>query len=322
MLIFKDWYFLILIPIVLFVILRRKKGSTLKFSSVKLLKKNQKKKTYKHLVGKTLIAFSFTLFLIALARPQLPIADAEFKEDGIDIALILDVSGSMESIDFKPNRLEVARTTIDSFIRLRTNDRLALVAFAGSAYTRIPLTLDHNILLESLHDLSVKSVKEQGTAIGMSLSVGVNRLKKSESESKIIILVTDGDNNAGAINPTTASNLAKDLGIKVYTIGVGTDKTILPVEIFGRIEYQEYEGGLNEELLRNIASTSGGKYFRAKDPKALEDIFKEIDKLEKTSFDQNNLNQFHELGFILIKLALLFMLLGIMFDKYIYLQIP
>jgi len=322
MIIFANIYFLIFIPFVVVAFLRKRKTSSLKFSSVALMKKTSKKVKLKHKIGSYLIIISLLLFIVALARPRIELAEAPIVNEGIDIALVLDVSGSMESVDFTPNRLEVARDTIENFIKQRYGDRLGFIVFAGSAYTKIPLTLDYDILRQSLSNVSVESVKEEGTAIGMAISVGVNRLKKSEADSKVMILVTDGDNNAGAINPETATKLARDLGIKIYSIGVGTDKTILPVEIFGQTRYQEYEGGLNEELLQNIAATTNGKYYRAKDSESLTTIFNEIDELEKTDFEQKHYKQYKELAYNFMKIALVFLVIGVFLDRYYFLQIP
>ena len=319
---FANIYFLLLIPLVIYAFLRKRKTSSLKFSSVALMKKASKNVKFKHKIGSFLIVISLILFIIALARPRIELEEAPIVNEGIDIAIVLDVSGSMESVDFEPSRLEVARDTIDAFINQRFGDRIGFVVFAGSAYTKIPLTLDYDILRQSLSNVSVESVNEEGTAIGMAISVGVNRLKKSESDSKIMILVTDGDNNAGAINPETATKLAKDLDIKIYSIGVGSDKTILPYEQFGQIRYQEFEGGLNEELLLNIAATTEGKYYRAMDSEALVEIFTEIDELEKTDFEENHFKQFDELAYDFIKAGLIVMVFGVFFDRYYFLQIP
>ncbi|SHJ81537.1 VWA domain-containing protein [Paramaledivibacter caminithermalis] len=319
---FANWYFLILVPLIIYIFMIRKKKSALKFSSVKLLKGLGLKKTAKHRIGKYFIALGLITAIIALARPQLTQESSFINQNGIDIAMVLDVSGSMESVDFEPNRLEVARKTIEDFIKERTNDRISLIIFAGTAYTRVPLTLDHNIVRESLEGITSRSVNEEGTAIGMAISVGLNRLKKSEAASKIMILVTDGDNNAGAINPDTASELAKELGVRIYTIGVGTDKTIIPVQSFGKTLYKQYEGGLNEKLLKEIAETTNGQYYRARDSKALSQIFSNINQLEKTKFEQDNFKQYTELAFSLIKVALVLLLVGIFLDRFYFVQIP
>ncbi|HEY9060232.1 MAG TPA: VWA domain-containing protein [Pseudobacteroides sp.] len=319
---FANWYFLLIVPLIAYLLLMKRNKSFLKFSSIKLLESAGMQKTVKHKIGKYIILAGLTILVIALARPQLPQKDSPVSQKGVDITMALDVSGTMQSVDFEPSRLEVARKTIEDFIKGRNEDRLSLVIFAGAAYTRVPLTLDHNILRESLAGVTSKSVNQDGTAIGMAISVGLNRLKKSDSTSKIMILVTDGDNNAGEIDPNTASDLAKELGVKIYTIGVGTDRTVIPVEYFGETRYQQVEGGLNEELLKNVAQATGGQYYRAKDPQALAQIFSTIDKLEKSKFQQDNFMQYHELAFILIGIGLLLLLVGIFFDKYYFVQIP
>ena len=318
-----NWYFLLFIPLIIYIFIIKKNKSTLKFSSVKLLKSSGLRKTYKHKIGKYMICLSLIILVVALSRPQLTSQPDTIQEKGIDIAMVLDVSGSMESVDFKPNRLEVAKKTIEDFVEERPSDRLSLVIFAGTAYTRIPLTLDHNIVKRSLEEITTESVNDNGTAIGMAISVGLNRLKKSDSQSKVMILVTDGENNAGAIKPNTASDLAEELGIKIYTIGVGTDETIYPeVDIFGQTRYKRYEGGLDEELLKGIAEKTGGKYYRARDPQAMSKIFSDINELEKTKFDRDDFVQYKELAFDLIKVALILLLLGIFLDRYFYIQIP
>lgn len=321
---FASGYFLLGIPLLvyLFILSLRRKRPALKFSSVRLLKNAGLKRTIKHRIGKIFILAGLILLTVAMARPQLAQTETPVQQKGIDIALVLDVSGSMQSVDFEPNRLEVARRTLEDFVDKRSQDRLSFIVFAGTAYTRVPLTLDHNVIQASLAEVSAESVNEDGTAIGMAISVGLNRLKKSEAASRILILVTDGDNNAGTINPDTASELAKEMGVKVYTIGVGTDKTIIPVQVFGATRYQQSEGGLNEALLQKTAEVTGGQYFRAKDSKALSEIFANINLLEKSEFDQEHFRQYTELAFIFIRIALILLLIGIFLDRYYYLQVP
>lgn len=319
---FANLYFLIFIPLIILLFFISRKKSTLKFSSVKLLKSYGYKNTIKHKLGRYFILAGIILLVLAMARPQLPESNEQIAKQGIDIAMALDVSGTMQSVDFKPNRLEVARKTIDDFVQKRSSDRISLIVFAGTAYTRVPLTLDHNVVRESLKEISFDSVNEGRTAIGMAISVGLNRLKKSDSPSKIMIVVTDGANNAGSIDPDTASDLAKDLGIKIYTIGVGSDRTYIPQEVFGKTVYQEVEGDLNEELLKNIAEKTNGQYYRAKDPEALSRIFEDISKLEKTRFDNDDFVQYTELAFILVKIALVLLTIGIFLDRFYYIRIP
>lgn len=319
---FASWYFLLFIPILPVLFFMLKKKAALRFSSVKMLQVSGMKKSVRHLSGRLLICLSMILLITAMARPQRLDEDAPVSGQGIDIAMVLDVSGSMQSVDFQPNRLAVAVDTIESFVNDRPQDRISFIIFAGTAYTRIPLTLDHALIRQSLHEVGTESVNEDGTAIGMAISVGLNRLKKSDAASRIMVLVTDGDNNAGAINPATASELASDMGVKIYTIGVGTDQTIIPVNVFGQIRYQRAEGGLNEELLQEIAQTTGGQYYRAKDAEGLNQIFDNINQLEKSEFEREHFRQYTELAFDLIKAALILLVLGVFLDRFYFIRIP
>jgi Ca-activated chloride channel family protein len=319
---FADWWFLLFIPLAVFLFWFLHKRRSLSFSSVKLLRAASKGKTIKHKIGKTLVLCGVILAIIALARPQTLDRTNLLLHQGIDIAMILDISGSMQSIDFEPNRLEVARQTIDDFVAERYGDRLSFIVFAGEAFTRIPLTLDNNAVRESLAEVSTESVSRDGTAIGMAISVGLNRLKKSDAPSRIMILVTDGDNNAGAIDPVTAAGLAGELDIKIYTIGVGSDETILPYEAFGETLYQQVDGGLNEDLLKQIADMTGGQYFRAADEDALSRIFDDINRLETTEFDDNTYMEYNELAFPFIMAALLLLAIGIFLDRFYFVQVP
>ena len=320
---FANGWFLLLIPAFFYLFWATRKKRGLAFSSIRLLQRTGRTSTIKHKIGKALVLCGVVLTATALARPQTTEITDFIQQQGIDIAMLLDVSGSMQSVDFEPNRLEVARKTIDDFIAERVSDRISLVIFAGSAYTRIPLTLDHEVLRASLAEVSIASVNLDGTAIGMAISVGLNRLKKSDAASRVMILATDGENNAGAIDPVTASNLARELGIRIYTIGIGSDTMILPTQnIFGQTQYLQYEGGFDEALLKRIAETTGGQYFRAMDAKALEQVFDTINALEKTEFNEDNYREYHELAFPFIMAALLLLSAGVILDKYHYVQIP
>jgi len=318
---FLNWpLLLLLIPVLAMMLF--KKQSSIGFSNINKLKAQGRKSTVKHKIGKWLMTLALCSLIIGLARPQIPGDRLPQNGKGIDIMMIFDVSGSMESVDIKPTRLEVARTTIENFIKSRFDDRIGLIIFAGSAYTRVPLTLDHQVVLSSLDSVTTDSVGEKGTAIGMAVSVGINRLKKSEASSKIMILVTDGDNNAGSINPETAADLAKQSDIKVYSIGVGTDQTILPVNFMGATRYQTMDSGLNEPLLQSIADTTGGVYFRAEDQKDFTEIFNEINQLEKTDFERDAFQAYDDLAFLFIKIGLGLLLIGILFDRYIFIHLP
>jgi Ca-activated chloride channel family protein len=206
--------------------------------------------------------------------------------EGIDIVMAIDISGSMMAEDFKPNRLEAAKKVAKTFISNRPNDRLGLVIFAGESFTQCPLTTDHSVILNLFSDVK-SGMLQDGTAIGMGLGTSVKRLKDSEAISKVVILLTDGDNNSGSIAPATAAEIAKEFGVRVYTIGVGTRGTApFPVvDPFGRTRYQEMEVKINEELLTRIADMTGGKYFRATDNESLESVYKEIDDLERSKID-------------------------------------
>ena len=315
------WVLFFIAPVVWAFIFTRKKGA-LHFSSVKLLRAASTGKTIKHKIGKYLVLSGLILSLVALARPQTPLT-SDFMQQGIDIAMLLDVSGSMKSVDFEPSRMEVARKTIDDFVKERGGDRISLIVFAGEAFTRIPLTLDLSVVRESLAQVTTDSVGLDGTAIGMAISVGLNRLKKSDAPSRIMILITDGDNNAGDIDPMTASRLAQELGIRIYTIGVGSDYMIMPVQdFFGQTQYQQYPGGFDEALLEDIAAATGGQYFRATDEGALAKIFDTINRLEKTGFEDENFREYNELAFPLIILALLLLMAGIFLDRFRFVQVP
>jgi len=248
-------------------------------------------------------------FITALARPQLVLTEEEVKAEGIDIILVMDLSSSMLSRDFNPDRLSVSKEVAKQFVDKRQYDRIGLAVFAGESFTQCPLTSDHKILKEFLDQLQC-GLLEDGTAIGMGLASAVNRLKESESKSKIVILLTDGVNNAGYIKPMQAAEIAEQIGVKVYTIGVGTmGEAIAPIQrrsdgtyVFGRSRVE-----IDEDLLNEIARLTGGKYNRATSQAALEEIYTQIDLLEKTEIEVNVLtrykNEFRKfllLGFALI----------------------
>jgi len=224
------------------------------------------------------------LLTLALARPQSGTHSREILSEGVDIVLVLDISTSMKGEDFRPrNRLEEAKAQAAEFILRRETDRIGLVAFAGQAFTQCPLTLDHDLLAEFLAQVKM-GVVEDGTAIGSAIATAANRLRESQAESKVMVLLTDGDNNAGNVDPLTAARAATAMGIKIHTIGVGKEgKVPYPVDdvLFGK-RYQYVPTNLNEEALREIARLSGGRYYRAQNTEALARIYTEIDKLERT----------------------------------------
>ena len=224
-----------------------------------------------------------------MARPQsVDVSTKTKKTRGIDIVMAIDVSASMLAKDLKPNRLEALKDVAGKFIARRPNDRIGLVEYAGESYTRTPITSDKNIILNSLNDIKYNTIITGGTAIGMGLATAVNRVKDSKAKSKIIILLTDGVNNSGFIDPLTASELASEYGIKTYTIGLGSNGMALsPVAIRnGKIQYSRIQVEIDEKLLEEIAEGTGGKYFRATNNKKLEEIYAEINQLEKTEIEE------------------------------------
>jgi len=250
-------------------------------------------------------------FIVALARPQLLNTYSSEEQKGMDILLTLDISGSMAAIDFKPkNRLEVAKEVIATFVEKRRSDRLGLVIFAATSYTKCPLTVDYDILKFYLRDTELGEL-EDGTALGMALANSVNRIQHAAAKTKIIILLTDGVNNRGEIDPRDAAKMARDFNIKVYTIGVGTrGEAPYPVlDSFGRQQYVMVNVEIDEPLLQEIAKTTGGLYFRATDPDSLRNIFGEIDRWEKTRIKTKNYYETTELFPYFIALGLLILLL-------------
>ena len=262
---------------------------------------------------------AFALLIIALARPRLGRGSSDIEASGIDIVLVLDVSGSMEALDFKlegkqVNRLEVVKDVVGKFIGERPNDKLGMVAFAGRPYLVSPLTLDHEFLSKRLASLQMGQV-EDGTAIGSAIASSVDHLRNSDAKSRIVILLTDGVNNAGAVNPLTAAEAAKTLGIKIYTIGAGT-RGEAPVPVrdgFGRTHLQTMKVDIDEEMLRTVASATGGQSYRATDTDSLKEIYASINQLEKSTRKLKKYQQYEELylrflvpglGILLLELVL------------------
>jgi len=263
------------------------------------------------------------MFLIAvLARPQSSNSFRDEKVEGIDIMMALDISGSMMAEDFKPNRLEAAKDVASAFIKGRKNDKIGLVIYAAESFTQCPLTTDHNVLQNLFRDIKL-GLLEDGTAIGMGLATAVQRIKDSEAKSKVIILLTDGMNNRGEIAPMTAAEIAKTFGVRVYTIGVGTiGMAPYPMQtVFGK-EYQQVEVKIDEELLENIATMTDGKYFRATDKQKLNEIYAEIDQLEKTRFEVREYTKRKEEYMWFAAMAGLFLLMEIFLRSTVFRNLP
>lgn len=292
---------------------RNKQTATLKISSLKGFKtgKNWLAKLKPILFVLRLLALAS--IIVALARPRTVDESTRIKTTkGIDIVMAIDVSASMLARDLKPNRLEALKTVAARFIQARPNDRIGLVEYAGESFTKTPLTSDKTVVLSSLKNMKYNTVIEGGTAIGMGLGTAVNRLKESRAKSKVIILLTDGVNNSGFIDPKIASELAIEFGIKVYTIGLGTNGLAMsPIGLRrdGSFQYGNIQVEIDEELLKEIAQTTGGQYFRATSTTKLNEIYDEINKLEKTDIEEFKYTNYEEMFRPLVFLALV--LLGI-----------
>jgi Ca-activated chloride channel homolog len=255
---------------------------------------------------------SMAFFIIALARPQTKSEEQQAEGEGVDIVLCVDVSGSMTAQDFVPNRMEAAKKVAADFIDRRLTDRIAVVIFSGESFTQCPLTTDRAVLKGAIENIR-NGLLEDGTAIGDGLSTSVDRLRSSTSKSKVVILLTDGENNGGLIGPTNAKEIAKAFGIRVYTIGVGTDGYApFPIKTPLGIVVQQQKVTIDERLLTQIANETGGKYFRAKDNAGLENIYKEIDVLEKSKVEISTLTRYTEKFFPFVMLALIALVIEVM----------
>jgi Ca-activated chloride channel family protein len=262
------------------------------------------------------------LLIIMLARPQTTNYWEDRTTEGIDIVIALDISSSMLARDFVPNRLEASKDVAISFISGRPNDRMGLVVFSGESFTQCPLTTDHAVLINLFKDIK-QGMIEDGTAIGMGLANAVNRLKDSDTKSKVIILLTDGVNNMGAIDPITAAQLAKSFGIRVYTIGVGKNGYApYPVQTMFGIQYQDMEVKIDEETLKKISEITDGKYFRATNNRKLKQIYKEIDKLEKSKIQVKKFSSKNDEFMPLAQLAVFLLSLIILIRYTIMRNIP
>jgi len=291
----------------------RKKQASITYSSLKAFEKIPAtlRERLKHLPF-ALRMLALIFLIIALARPQNFSAGQSVNAEGIDIAMVLDISGSMLAEDFKPNRLDAAKEVIDEFVQGRTSDRIGLVIFSREAFTQCPLTIDYSVLRNLLGDIKTGMI-EDGTAIGNGIANGVNRLKDSDAESRVVILLTDGVNNAGEVDPISAAEIAATFGIRIYTIGVGTrGEAPYPVPTPFGTRYQMIPVEIDEAILKKIAETTGGQYFRATNNKALEEIYNKIDKMEKTKIEITSYKNAKELfagwlgiGFLLLFLELI-----------------
>ena len=299
----------LLLPFMIFWYLRKSKQSsgTMIISSIQSFKNSGSwKRTFRHLLFICRM-LAITLLILAMARPQFKNEERLTNGEGIDIILCLDISGSMLAQDFTPNRMEAAKNVASEFIDSRPTDRIGLVIFSGESFTMCPLTTDRSVLKTQLFNVQ-SGLLEDGTAIGSGLATSVERLRSSQSKSKVVILLTDGENNGGLIDPNTAKEIAKSIRVRVYTVGVGTEGfATVPIQTPSGVIMQKEKVSIDEKLLTQIANETDGKYFRAKDNESLSAIYKEIDKMEKSKIQISTYTKFSEqfFPFALIAAALL-----------------
>jgi len=315
---------LLLIPYIVWYILKHKKNNaTLQMSDTNIY--SDIKKSYKiYLLHAPFILriIVLSLVILILARPQTTNNWQNSEVEGIDIMLAIDVSTSMLAEDLKPNRLEAAKDVAAEFISGRPNDNIGITLFAGESFTQCPLTVDHTVLLNLFQSIN-SGIVEDSTAVGMGIANAVSRLKDSKAKSKVIILLTDGTNNKGDISPLTAADIAKSFGIRVYTIGVGTNGMApYPLRVAGTIQYINTPVEIDEKTLTQIAITTNGNYFRATNNSKLKEVYKEIDKLERTKLNVKQYSKRHEEYQWFALIALLFLLLEFYLRNSILKKIP
>lgn len=317
------WLFLALpVAVAWYVWKRKKQTPAVRMSSIKGFKTSNSILPKLRPLLFILRLAALSLIIIALARPRnVEVSTKTKTTKGIDIVIAIDVSASMLAKDLRPNRLEALKKVAASFINGRPNDRIGLIEYAGESFTKTPITSDKSIVLGALKSIAYNNVIEGGTAIGMGLATGVNRLKDSKALSKVIILMTDGENNAGQIDPRIAAELALEFGIKVYTIGMGTNGMALSPyarNANGTFVYENIQVTIDEELLEEIAATTGGQYFRATDNEKLQEIYNEIDKLERTDVEEFKYTNYEEKYRPLVLLAGLLLLIELLLKYTIF----
>ncbi len=319
------WLLVLLAPMIAYYIYRTLQGgAAIRISTIEGVRRAPRTLRYwlRH-APFVLRCAAFVLLVVALARPQDVDEQRRSSAEGIDIMLAVDVSGSMLARDFKPDRITAAKEVAGRFIADRYGDRLGLVVFAGEAFTQSPLTTDQSTLQTMLSRIR-SGIIEDGTAIGNGLATAINRLRESDAKSKVIILLTDGVNNRGEIAPLMAADIAADMGIKVYTIGVGTrGKAPYPVvDMFGNMSFQPMDVEIDEKTLEGIAERTGGRYFRATDNDKLQSIYDEISQLEKSKVEVTDYTVYHERFLALLLAALGVLLLEFVFSNIILKRIP
>ena len=319
------WLLLLLVPMAAYYVWRTLQGgAAISISSVEGFRGAPRTFRWwlRHLPA-VLRLTAVAMIIVALARPQDAEEFSRTETDGIDIVLALDVSGSMLARDFKPDRITAAREVAGSFIADRYGDRIGLVVFAGEAFTQSPLTTDQ-ATLQTLLSRVRSGIIEDGTAIGLGLATGINRLRESDAKSKVIILLTDGVNNRGQITPLTAADIAAEQGIRVYTIGVGTrgEAPYPAMDMFGNMTFVKQKVDIDEKTLREIADRTGGRYFRATDERALRRIYDEINTLEKSRVEVMQSTVYHELYVVWVLAAIALLICEFIVEKLLLKRIP
>lgn len=326
---FEDPLFLLLLlllpALVLWYVRRRSsKGAAMRFSSVRGLERSDARRTgrFRHVLF-ALRLLALAALVVAFARPQTGVTGETVRSEGVDIVLALDLSTSMLAEDLEPNRVEAAMQVAADFVEGRPDDRIGLVVFAGQAFTQAPLTLDHDVITTLLRELRVGFI-EDGTAIGMGLATAIKRLEQSNAKSRVVVLLTDGRNNRGEIDPVTAAQMAQALGVRVYTVGAGSRGTArVPVQdpLLGR-RYVSMQVDIDEETLRNVAELTGGVYFRATDRESLEQVWQQIDQLETTEMEVENFTRYGELFHFPLMVGLGLLLLEAVLGQTLLRKIP
>jgi len=322
-------FLIFLLPLWLYLISQRTTAAYFKFSTAAILRQAKKKNIFFN--RKVLIILrsaAIVFILIALARPQMPVQKEKITSEGINIILAVDTSTSMLAEDFtfagqRQNRLYVVKRVVEDFIKGRHNDRIGIIAFAARPYMVCPLTLDYSWVITNLDRIKIGMV-EDGTAIGSSIMSGINRFRNSKAKSKVLILLTDGRNNAGNISPQAAAHAGKTLGVRIYTIGAGT-KGMAPYpmqDFFGNKVYQPIKIDVDDEMLTKVAKITGGEYFRATDTDSLKQIYKNIDKMEKTPIEETGYTEYRELFPRFLLIGFMMLILEIVLSQTLLRRIP
>ena len=321
-------YLFLLLLIIPYILYRKKTEPTIRMSDTFAFRYAPKSWKVRLMPLQLLLRILvFVLVVLVLARPQTSNSWKSKTIEGIDIMLAMDVSTSMLAEDLKPNRIEAAKNVAAEFIAGRPNDNIGLTIFAGEAFTQCPMTIDHSSLLNLLHnvrtDIAAVGLIEDGTAIGMGLANAVSRLKDSKAKSKVVILLTDGSNNRGDLSPMTAAEIAKSLGVRVYTIGVGTNKTApYPMPVAGGVQYVNVPVEIDSKTLSEIAAATDGDFYRATNTRELQQIYKEIDQLEKSKLNVKNFSKKYEAYQPFALAAVILLLLEILLRVTIFRRIP